>query len=74
MRLYGMYTICKSNGIQLEFELLVGVKERNSFKVNTHEIQNLLSLSRSGHRWNVHRKGKKKRNGIIATHSAPIEK
>ena len=45
MRLYGMYTICKSNGIQLEFELLVGVKERNNFKVNTIEIQNLLSLS-----------------------------
>ena len=43
-----MYTICKSNGIQLEFEFLVGVKEWNSFKVNTHEIQNLLSLSRSG--------------------------
>ena len=54
-----MYTICKSNGIQLELEFLVGVKERNSFKVNTHEIQNLLSLSRSGHRWNVHRKGER---------------
>ena len=26
----------------------VGVKERNNFKVNTIEIQNLLSLSRSG--------------------------
>ena len=48
MRLYGMYTICKSNGIQLELEFLVGVKERNNFKVNTIEIQNLLSLSRSG--------------------------
>ena len=43
-----MYTICKSNGIQLELESLVGVKERNNFKVNTIEIQNLLSLSRSG--------------------------
>ena len=74
MRLYGMYTICKSNGIQLELESLVGVKERNNFKVNTIEIQNLLSLSRSGYRRNVHRKWKKKRNGIIATHSAPIEK
>ena len=48
MRLYGMYTICKSNGIQLELEFLVGVKERNNFKVNTIEIQNLLSLSRTG--------------------------
>ena len=69
-----MYTICKSNGIQLELEFLVGAKERSNFKVNTVEIQNLLSLSRSGHRWNAHREGKKKRNGIIATHSAPIEK
>ena len=43
-----MYTICKSNGIQLELEFLVGVKERNNFKVNTIEIQNLLSLSRTG--------------------------
>ena len=43
-----MYTICKSNGIQLELEFLVGVKERSNVKVNTIEIQNLLSLSRSG--------------------------
>ena len=43
-----MHTICKSNGIQLEFEFLVGVKERSNFKVNIIEIRNLLSLSRSG--------------------------